>query len=120
MEDLLQSKDCPTGQDYVWHQQVLFFMNWQITMIKNNLIDIKKREGIYGYTRRSCAMNVAIGYQKGKEVQERIMKHERGWIQNRKIPLSRQGKHAKIVSMLEDEGTIMAVHECIASAGQSK
>lgn len=65
-------------------------------------------------------MNVAICFRKGQWVQERILKNEKMWIQFRKIPESRQGKNVKMICMLEDEGTMMIVQECIASAGASK
>lgn len=56
-------------------------------------------------------MNVAISFQKGQSIQERIMRSERMWIQHRNIPTSQQGKNAKIMCMLEDEGTMIAVQE---------
>lgn len=48
------------------------------------------------------------------------MRQERLWIQNRSIPTSQQGKNATMIWMLEDEGTMMIVQECIAGAGDSK
>lgn len=65
-------------------------------------------------------MNVATSFRKGQWVQERIMRQEKLWIQNRKIPTSQQGKNAKMMCMLEDEGTMMIVQECIAGAGESE
>jgi hypothetical protein len=110
MDKLLRSRRSPAGQDKIWHLQVLYFMNWQVTSLQRGL----------GLSRKACAMNVAIGYQKGQHVQERILKHEKRWIQTRTIPISQQGKNAKMFCMLEDEGTMLVVQEYIASAGSSK
>lgn len=71
-------------------------------------------------SRKAGAMNIAICCRKGQRVQERILKHKKLWIQKRKIPVSKQGKNAKMLCMLEDEGTIMVIQECIAKAGPSK
>lgn len=114
MAKLLQSKRHPAGQDYEWHLQVLYFMNWQALGLK------RKLEAKAWPSRKVCAMNIASMFQKGQRVQERILKHEKLWIQKRRIPTSKQGKNAKMMCMLEDEGTMMVVQECIASAGASK
>lgn len=47
------------------------------------------------------------------------MKEEKIWIQKRRIPTGQQGKNAKMICMLEDEGTMIAVRECITTAGTS-
>lgn len=65
-------------------------------------------------------MNVAIFYQKCRKVQERILRLERAWVKHRKIPISGQGKNSKMLCMLEDEGTMMAVQQVLATAGQGK
>jgi hypothetical protein len=92
-------------------------MNWQLTTLKkdNPNKNLKKK-----YTRKECAMNVAICYQKGRKVQERILRLERGWVRHRKMPISGQGKNSKMLCMLEDEGTMIAVQEFLATAGQGK
>lgn len=113
MEKLLHSKCHPSDQDHIWHLQVLYFMNWQSLGIKRQL------EGKAWPSRKTSALNVAIVFKKGQQVQERILKHEKLWIQKRRILVSKQGKNAKMMCMLEDEGTMMVVQECIASAGAS-
>jgi hypothetical protein len=109
MKLLLACSKAPNGYDFTWHLQVLQFMNWQIRGIKNtHLLALPSR--------RECAMNVAIGFGKGAKVRDRILDNEKQWIKGRKIGSSKQGKMAKMVSMLEDEGTMMAIQKCIASA----
>lgn len=100
-------------------------MNWQVAGIKNTLKS-QSTPSITGKlrarslpSRKACAMGVATSFQKGQRVQERILRHEKLWIQSRKIPVSQQGKNTKMMIMLEDEGTMMAVQECRASAGAS-
>lgn len=65
-------------------------------------------------------MHVARCFRKGQWVQERVIKHETMWIRYRTIPASQQGRNSKMMCMLEDEGTMMVVQECIATAGASK
>lgn len=121
MEKLLSSKQCPTGHDQTWHLQVLYFMNWQLMGIQQKLSPLLYRTSVIGrFFRKHCALNVATGFRKGQWVQERIIKHEKLWIQTRKIPVSLQGKNAKMMCMLEDEGTMEVVQKCIASAGSSR
>lgn len=120
MENLLASRRRPAGQDHKWHSQVLYFMNWQIMSIQRKLHPVKFIKHWHMPLRKTCAMNVAVSYRGGKDVQERIMKHEKLWIQKRRIPASTQGKNAKMMCMLEDEGTMMVVQKCIAGAGSSK
>jgi len=50
---------------------------------------------------------------------ENVIRWEKSWIMIRTIDSSLCGKHAKSPSMLNDEGTIIAVRECIDKAGKS-
>lgn len=89
-------------------------MNWQALGLRCGW------SGTAWPSRKVCTINVAVIFQKGQRVQERILKHEKMWIQKRRIPTRKQGKNAKMMCMLGDEGTMMVVQECIASAGASK
>lgn len=107
MEKLLKSKvRRPKGQDFNRHQQVLQFMNIQ-------------RMNKTGTPRMDLALIVANMYRKGREVADRVVRHEKEWIKRRVIPAGGQGKNAKIPSMLEDEGTIECIRAHIEAMGES-
>jgi len=48
------------------------------------------------------------------------MRQEVSWVKRRSIPQPKPGNHGKIVSMLEDADTILAVRTYINSIGDSK
>lgn len=107
MEKLLKSKvRRPKGQDFNRHQQVLQFMNIQ-RMNRTNT------------PRMDLALVVANMYRKGREVADRIVRHEKEWIKRRVIPAGGQGKNAKVPSMLEDEGTLNCIKAYIEEMGES-
>lgn len=56
----------------------------------------------------------------GTWICRRIMRQEVSWVKRRSIPQPKQGNHGKIVRMLEDADTILAVHTYINSIGDSK
>lgn len=98
-------------------------MNWQLVCLKekqNKDARARMGTGMRLVSRKQCALNVAICFRKSQWGQERILRQEKSWIQNRKITVSQQGKNAKMRCMLEDEGTMIVVQECIAGAGASE
>lgn len=96
----------PHGQGLDRYLQVLQFMNWQLKYPE--------------ITRKEAAINVAIGFGRGYHVARRILRQEKEWIKSRMIIEGVQGKHAKVVSMLKDEGTGLAVRQYLEEAGESK
>lgn len=86
--------------------QVFQFMNWQL-----------KHPDL---PRKKAALNTATGWGRGKHTAENIIRWEKSWIKTRTIVTSMRGKHAKSQSMLNDEGTLIAVREYIDGAGESK
>jgi len=50
----------------------------------------------------------------------RFMRDEVSWVQYRKITNVRQGQHAKITCMLNDEGILLAVREYVLQAAYTK
>ncbi|KAH0603861.1 uncharacterized protein H6S33_007520 [Morchella sextelata] len=109
IKKLLKSSKCPTGQDYSRHLQVQCFMNLElkrpVTFSSNN-------------TREKLALQVAYSFNSGSKLASFILQRERSWIRRRYIQSGLQGKTASAQSMLIDEGTLIAVREYIARAGQ--
>lgn len=70
--------------------------------------------------RMDLALVVANMYRKGREVADRIVRHEKEWIKRRVIPAGGQGKNAKVPSMLEDEGTRACIEAHIETMGESR
>ncbi|PUU74314.1 hypothetical protein B9Z19DRAFT_1093142 [Tuber borchii] len=104
MEKLLKSKTLtPTGQDLVRHQQVLQFINAQLKNSRNA-------------PRMEIAELVASTYRKGRDVAERIVKTEKEWVKNRVVPSGKQGRTAKVPSMIEDQATRGVVEQYIERA----
>lgn len=104
MEKLLKSKTLtPTGQDLVRHQQVLQFINAQLKNSRNA-------------PRMEIAELVASTYRKGRDVAERIVKTEKEWVKNRVVPSGKQGRTAKVPSMIEDQATRRVVEQYIERA----
>lgn len=93
------------GQTPNRHLQILQFMYWQLKCPD--------------MTRKEAALNVATGFGKGRSVAERIMRQEKTWIQEGSIQDERQGKHAKVIRLLEDEGTELAAREYCEEAGDN-
>lgn len=110
MKKVLRSKVyCPEGQNLVRYQQVEQFMN------------MEKRNP--GRKREQSAIHIANGFRGGKKLANRIMQREREWVRRRYITSGLQGRTGKVRSMLEDEGTLVAVREYISTTltpGQRK
>jgi hypothetical protein len=116
MEKTLRSKRlAPIGwQDKNWHRQVLEMCNRQLRQLKYG--------HYFGRTdtkRREIALSIAGSYNRGWKAATRILNHERQWILEGTIPLSKQGKHAKTLCMLEDPSTRDAMMEYIHGAGRN-
>jgi len=80
-------------------------MNWQL---KHPELPHKK-----------AALTTATGWGRSKHTVENIIRGEKSWIITRTIVSSLRGKHAKSQSMLNDEGTIIAMCEYIDKAIES-
>lgn len=80
-------------------------MNWQLKFPKMR--------------RKEAALNVATGFGRGYHVARRILRQEKEWILKRVIAGGRQGKYAKVESMLSDEGTALAARQYLEQAGES-
>ena len=100
----------PTGLYFKWHYQVYLFLKLQIRQERQVLqgLDLFSGEVAPLVSRKSLARKVTEGGGWGQKVQERIMRHEVLWVTKRRIPEPGQGKH-KIISLLEDADTILAV-----------
>jgi hypothetical protein len=84
MKKLLQSKRrCPNGQDRIWHEQVLRFLEAQIFEFTSPLDPSQGPAG-----RTTLSLQIARSYNKRRFVAERIRNHEIIWIRERKIPQS--------------------------------
>jgi len=53
-------------------------------------------------------------------VQERILSHEVLWVKKHFIPAPGHGRYRKVISLLEDPDTMLAVCEFILKVGESK
>jgi ATP-dependent protease ClpP protease subunit len=65
------------------------------------------------------ALSVVHGYHRKEKAARRLLAHERDWISNGTIPESKQGRHAKVLCMLEDPGTREAMRVYINSTGRT-
>ena len=72
-------------------------------------------------SRKQAALQVANAYNRGSHTAREVLKWERQWIAERHINPSNQGHSANhCLSMLDDEGTMLAAREYISSAGDGK
>ena len=99
----------PTGQDAVWHRQVLAFLCAQIS-------DIRFDGGQKG--RLELSLQVSRHALKKRHVAERIRVQESLWVRQRSIPESGQGKNARVECLLEDRGTRSAMEQYISGTGK--
>lgn len=111
MQRYLKSKRCRLrGKDLQRHLQVLEFMRFQ----RHGL-----QKTIWSKSRMELAYLVAAGAESGRRVALRIIHDERKWIQKRQIDSREQRKQAMLLSQLTDEGTLLAIREFIANAGDT-
>ncbi|RPA97462.1 hypothetical protein L873DRAFT_1844813 [Choiromyces venosus 120613-1] len=69
-------------------------------------------------SRMELALQVAKTAGWSKSVAKRILNQEVEYICHGKIPVPKQGKHSKVASWITDEGTILAMREYMAHAGE--
>jgi len=110
MRRLLNSKKRkPKGQDLVRHIQVLEFLRFQ---------RYRLQKAFWSWTRKDATSIVAVTGGNGERVRNRIIQHEKSWIQNRHIPVSYQGKSPMLHRLIDNEGTKLALREYLPSAGE--
>lgn len=68
--------------------------------------------------REDLALQIANGFRKGGSLAKWIQQQERSWVRKRFIEPGYQGTTSKIQTMLEDEGTLIAIREWIALTNQ--
>jgi len=115
-------KQRPTGLWFKWHYQVFLFLKLQIKQEQRALRGQDLFTGIIPPL-QSCkllAQQVADGRGCGSRVRDRIMSYEVQWIKKQFIPTPGQGRHRKVLSLLEDPDTILAVRQYILHVGDSK
>ena len=112
----------PLGLYFTWHYQVYLFLKLQLKQEKKALKGPDLFTGVQVplIPKKELVEQIAKGGGWGRRVQERILKHEVLWVTKRKIPRPAHGRHRKIVSLLEDADTLLAVREYILKAGDSK
>ena len=71
-------------------------------------------------TRKALVQKVAQGGGWGRRVQERILANEVMWVKKRIIPEPGRGGHKKVISLLEDPETILAVRQYIDKVASAK
>jgi hypothetical protein len=136
---LRRKRTCPHGQDWTKHFQTLCFMRAQRAILggfkrKKDRTHITKVQQQLGCTRRKAvALWVALCFGRTTTVQRRLMRDERIWIREGRIPEGHQGmfmrprsplpklmkatgKANRLSSLLEDEGVKMVVQEYTAGA----
>ena len=70
------------------------------------------------HSRIELAFQVAKSAGWSTSVAKRILSHEVQYIRHSKTPVPQQGKHSKVASWISDEGTILAMKEYMAQAGE--
>lgn len=71
-------------------------------------------------SREQIVEQVVRGEGWGRRVQEPILANEVLWVTKRLIPQPGRGRHRKVISLLEDPNTVLAVREYILKVGDSK
>ena len=71
-------------------------------------------------SRKGLAQKVVDGSGWDQRVQKRIMRHEVLWVKKRLIAEPNEGRKRKVVTLLEDPETILAVRQHILQVGESK
>jgi hypothetical protein len=98
------------GQDFTRCLQIEWFMERQLNKLKG------KR--FINMDRLSLARIIVQSSQgKNRHAALRICRQEREWIRARHYVAGRQGRHQKFLGKLQDEGTILAMREFLAKAG---
>lgn len=110
------------GLQYAWYFRVYLFLRLQVRQEQKVLKGPDVFTGIVPAieSRKVLAKKVADGGAWGNRICRRIMRQEVSWVKQRTIEQPRQGQHQKILFMLEDADTILAVRTYINSVGDSK
>lgn len=110
------------GLQLDWNLQLFAFLKVQLKaeMLwnKQELARLPTDPITANRTRMELALQVAKSAGWSKSVAKRILNQEVQYIRHGKIPLPRQGKHSKVASWKTDEGTILAMKEYMAQAGE--
>jgi hypothetical protein len=85
-------------------------------MVRSFLCRQKEKDG----TRREMATAVAKNYNRGGHTARKIVKWEKGWVQNRRIPESKAGKHQVSLSLPDDEATLCAIRDFMKTQGDGR
>ena len=115
----------PSGRSALlhdWNHQLYTFIKLQLKSERKwKLAELTREpsDPITAYeSRKAQASVVAKSGGWGIWVTNRILKQEVNYICYGKVPLPKQGKHTKVASWLTDEGTMMAMQEYMAQAGE--
>jgi len=71
-------------------------------------------------TRKEIALRVANSFNRGEHTARKILIWEKQWVMNREIEPTKHSSSAHSVSILDDEGALLAAREYISGAGDSK
>jgi ABC-type ATPase with predicted acetyltransferase domain len=66
------------------------------------------------------AIAVAKDYNRREYTGRKIVKWEKEWVQNRRIPESKAGKHKVSLSLLDDEATLCAIRDFMKTQGEGR
>ena len=112
------------GLQLDWNLQLLAFLKVQLKaemLWKKKELARQPTDPITPYrSRMELALQVANSAGWSKAVAKRILNHEVEYIRHSKVPLPKQGRHSKVASWITDEGTILAMKEYMAQAGEGK
>lgn len=92
-------------------------------MVRSFLYRQKEKDRSCGSSserRREMATSVAKDYNRQGYTGRKIVKWEREWVQKRKIPESKAGKHKKSRSWLDDEATLCAIRDFTKTQGDGR
>jgi hypothetical protein len=71
-------------------------------------------------TRKEIALQVANSFNQGEHTARKILTWEKQWVTKREIEPTKHSLSAHSVSILDDEGALLAAREYISGAGDSK
>ena len=112
------------GLQLDWNLQLFAFLKLQLKAEmewNKNELARQSTDPITPYrSRMELALQVAKSAGWSKSVAQRILNHEVQYIRHGKLPVLKQGKHSKTASWISDEGTILAMREYMAEAGEGK
>jgi hypothetical protein len=71
-------------------------------------------------SRKELALQVAHSFNRGGHTARKILIWEKQWVMNREIEPHKHSSSSGLVSLLDDEGVLLATREYISGAGDSK